>query len=84
MNQIDRFFTEDIEQFSESYLSYLKEIIDKINFSEIRSFVEILLTARESGATIFLLVMAVVLQQLATLLMIWRLARMSIRNRSKY
>jgi D-sedoheptulose 7-phosphate isomerase len=53
MNQIDSFFSEDIEQFSESYLSYLKEIIDKINLSEIRSFVEILLAARESAATIF-------------------------------
>lgn len=53
MNKIDSFFTKDIEQFSKSYLSYLKEIFDKINLSEIRSFIEVLLFARESGATIF-------------------------------
>ena len=53
MNKIDSFFTKDIEQFSKSYLSYLKEIFDKINLSEIRSFIEVLLSARESGATIF-------------------------------
>jgi len=53
MNNIDKIFTEDIEQFSKSYFSYLKEIFDKINLSEIRSFIEILLAARESGATIF-------------------------------
>ena len=53
MNKIDSFFTEDIEQFSKSYFSYLKEIFDKINLSEIRLFVESLLAARERGATIF-------------------------------
>jgi D-sedoheptulose 7-phosphate isomerase len=53
MNKIDSFFTEDIEQFSKSYFSYLKEIFDKIDRSEIKSFVEVLLAARESGATIF-------------------------------
>ena len=53
MNQIDKFFTEDIEQFSKSYFSYLKEIFDKVDLLEIRSFIEILLAARESGATIF-------------------------------
>jgi len=53
MNKIDSFFAEDIEQFSKSYFNYLKEIFDKIDLSEIRSFVEILLSARENGATIF-------------------------------
>jgi D-sedoheptulose 7-phosphate isomerase len=53
MNNIDKIFTEDIEQFSKSYFSYLKEIFDKINLSEIRSFIEILLAARERGATVF-------------------------------
>jgi len=53
MNKIDSFFTKDIEQFSKSYFSYLKEIFDRINLSEIKLFVEILLTARERGATIF-------------------------------
>ena len=31
MNRIDGFFTENIEQFSQSYFSYLKEIIDKVD-----------------------------------------------------
>ena len=53
MNKIDSFYTEDIEQFSKAYFSHLKEIFDKISLSEIKSFIEILLTARESGATIF-------------------------------
>ena len=53
MNKIDGFFTENIEQFSQSYFSYLKEIIDKVDLSEIKIFVELLLSARESGATIF-------------------------------
>ena len=53
MNKIDSFFTKDIEQFSKSYFSYLKEVFDKVNLLEIRQFAEILLAARESGATIF-------------------------------
>ena len=53
MNKIDSFFTKDIEQFSKSYFSYLKEVFDKVNLLEIRQFAEILLAARESGPTIF-------------------------------
>jgi len=53
MNKIDNFFTEDIEVFSKSYFSYLNEIFDKVDLSEIRVFIEVLLAARESGATIF-------------------------------
>jgi len=53
MNKIDSFFTEDIEQFSKSYFNYLKEIFDKIDLTEIKLFIEILLVARENGATIF-------------------------------
>ena len=53
MNQIDKFFTEDIEQFSKAYFDYLKKVFDKIDLTEINKFVELLLEARESGATIF-------------------------------
>jgi len=53
MNQIDKFFTEDIEQFSKSYFDYLTEVFDKIDLTEINKFVELLLEARKSGATIF-------------------------------
>jgi D-sedoheptulose 7-phosphate isomerase len=53
MNKIDNFYTEDIESFSKSYFSYLKEIFDKVHLSEIKLFVEVLLAARERGGTIF-------------------------------
>ena len=53
MNQIDKFYTEDIEQFSKSYFGYLKEIIDNIDVSEINKFVEAILAARENASTIF-------------------------------
>jgi len=53
MNRIDKFYTEDIEQFSKSYLDYLKEIIDKVDLAEIRKFVEVILNAREVGSTVF-------------------------------
>ena len=42
MNQIDKFFTEDIEQFSKSYFDYLTEVFDKIDLTEINKFVELL------------------------------------------
>lgn len=53
MNKIDNFFTKNIEQFSKSYFDYLKEIFDKIDLSEIQTFVETILSARESGNTVF-------------------------------
>ena len=53
MNKIDKFFTEDIEQFSKSYFDHLKKIFDKVDLMEINKFVELLLEARKSGATIF-------------------------------
>jgi len=53
MNKIDKFYTEDIEIFSRSYFSYLKDIFDKIDLSEIKLFIEVLLAARENNSTIF-------------------------------
>jgi D-sedoheptulose 7-phosphate isomerase len=53
MNKIDKFYTEDIEKFSKAYFLYLKEIFDKVSLLEIKSFIEVLLAARESGSTIF-------------------------------
>ena len=53
MNKIDNFFTENIVEFSRSYFDYLKEIFEKVDLQEIKAFVEVLLTARENGATIF-------------------------------
>ena len=53
MNKIDEIYSEDVEMFSKSYFQYLCEIIDRINLTEIRQFVETLLDARERGVTIF-------------------------------
>ena len=53
MNRIDEFFTENIEQYSKSYFTYLQEIFEKIDISEIKEFVEIILATRESDRTIF-------------------------------
>jgi len=53
MNKIDRIFTEDAEQFSKLYFNYLTEIFSKIDFSEIKGFIDTILAARERGSTIF-------------------------------
>lgn len=52
-NNIDRFYTRDVEEFSRSYIGYLKEVLDGIDPAAIRRFVEILLDARERAATVF-------------------------------
>ncbi len=53
MNQLDKIFTKNIEQFSESYFDYLKKILDKISLIEIRYFVETIIEARKNDSTIF-------------------------------
>jgi D-sedoheptulose 7-phosphate isomerase len=53
MNNLEKIFTLDIEQYSKSYFNYLKEIFDHIDLSKIKDFIEIILDARERDATIF-------------------------------
>lgn len=53
MNNIDRFFSADVEIFSRSYLGYIKNVLDQIDVSEIKEFVEILVNARERSAMVF-------------------------------
>jgi D-sedoheptulose 7-phosphate isomerase len=53
MNNLDKIFTEDIEQYSKAYFNYLKKIFDKIDLSEIKNFVELIIDARERGSTVF-------------------------------
>ena len=53
INAIDRFFDADASVFSTRYINYLTEILHKIDVNEIKGFVEVLLEAREHGATIF-------------------------------
>ena len=53
MNEIDKFYTRDVVQFSNSYFNYLTKIFKKIDLREIQSFVDTLLSAREAGSLIF-------------------------------
>jgi D-sedoheptulose 7-phosphate isomerase len=52
-NNIDRFYTEDVVNFSFNYFKYLKEVIDKVDLDSIARFISILLEARENNANIF-------------------------------
>ncbi len=52
-NNLDRMFTLDVEAFSAAYLDYLKKVLDGIDKSSIRRFVETLLDARERGASVY-------------------------------
>jgi D-sedoheptulose 7-phosphate isomerase len=52
-NTIDRIFSRDVEAFTNAYLDYLKEVLDRIDRSSVRRFVELLLDARERGAAVF-------------------------------
>ena len=53
MNEIDKFYTKDVVQFSKSYFHYLTEIFKKIDLCEVQSFIDTLLSARDSGSVIF-------------------------------
>jgi D-sedoheptulose 7-phosphate isomerase len=53
MNNLEKIFTDNIERYSKLYFDYLKQIFDQIDLSEIKGFVETILSARERGATIF-------------------------------
>ena len=47
MNNLEKIFTGDIEKYSKSYFDYLKQIFDQIDLSEIKNFVEAILSARD-------------------------------------
>jgi D-sedoheptulose 7-phosphate isomerase len=53
MNNIDRFYTKNVVDFSFSYFDYLKKIFDNMNLNSINSLVQTLLVARENGSNIF-------------------------------
>ena len=53
MNNIDRIFTRDPVAFAGAYLSYLHQVLGRIDPKEIGHFIETLLDARERGATVF-------------------------------
>jgi D-sedoheptulose 7-phosphate isomerase len=53
MNNIDRIFTEDALEFSDSYFNYLHNVLKKIDKNEIKAFIDSILDARERGKNIF-------------------------------
>ena len=53
MNNLDRIFTNDPSDFAKAYLEYLSSILKSIDVSEIGQFIKTLLSARNSGATIY-------------------------------
>jgi D-sedoheptulose 7-phosphate isomerase len=53
LNNVDRFYSSDVVEFSRSYFDYLKRVLDSVDLQSIRRFVETILQARESGATVF-------------------------------
>ena len=53
MNNLDRIFTKDPVAFAGAYLDYLTSVLKTIDAREIGQFIETLLDARESGATIY-------------------------------
>ena len=53
MNNLDRIFTKDPVAFAEAYLDYLTSVLKTIDAREIGQFIETLLDARESDATIY-------------------------------
>jgi D-sedoheptulose 7-phosphate isomerase len=52
-NNIDKMYSDNISQFSKNYFDYLKSILDSIDISQIKVFVNLLLAARESSSRIF-------------------------------
>lgn len=53
MNNVDRFYTENVEEFSGSYINYLSSVLEKINKLEIKQFITSILNARKLGSSIF-------------------------------
>ncbi len=53
MNNIDRFFNEDVSQFSENYIQYVSEVIKNIDIENIKKFIEILLEAKQKKSTVY-------------------------------
>lgn len=53
MNNLDRIFNMDIEDFSREYFDYLKRVLDGIDTASIRRFVEVLIDCRDRETTVF-------------------------------
>ena len=52
-NNIDAIYTKDPGAFASNYLNYLQSLLGKVNPGEVAGFIQVLLEARERGATVF-------------------------------
>ena len=52
-NNIDAIYTSDPEAFAGGYLKYLQQLLGKVDRGEVADFIQVLLAARERGATVF-------------------------------
>ncbi len=55
MNKLDKIFLKNskIKQFTKSYIDYLNSVLNNISLDEVEKFIDILLSARERGSSIF-------------------------------
>ena len=53
MNHLDRIFTKDYSIFATRYFEYLARVLNQIDTQAIGRFIDILLEARERGATVY-------------------------------
>lgn len=53
MNNLDRIFTKDPAAFAGAYLEYLSGVLKEIDTHAVGRFIQVLLDARERGATIY-------------------------------
>ncbi len=55
MNNLDKIYSceETVEGFSKAYLKYISDVLSRISVKEIAGFIEVLIQARERGASIY-------------------------------
>lgn len=53
MNNIDKMYTDDAATFAGRYITYLAEVLHRMDPQAIARFVRLLLAAREAGSTVF-------------------------------
>lgn len=53
MNEVDRIFSPEPEAFASAYVGYVGRVLKAIDPASVRRFIELLLSARDRGATVF-------------------------------
>ena len=71
MNDIKKFYNQDVKLFSKAYASYISKIVTQLDFIAIEKLAKSLLKARKNNNQIFLLETVEVQVRHLILLMIW-------------